>query len=383
MLVLYVLLISYYHRGFRQLKSYKHTNIKGTTKVTIVIPARNEADTIGPCLQSIIKQTYPVHLLQVLVVNDFSTDATCAVVQQQINLQQSVANGLAIGLLHLQHYIQEGSTNSYKKKGIEIAISKATGELIICTDADCTAGTNWVSNIVSYYEKTNAQFIAAPVCLIPSPTFKKESLGVRSFQTLDFATLQGITAASVYKNFHTMCNGANLAYTKQAFEAVNGFAGIDALPTGDDMLLMYKIKKQFPTQIQYLKSEAATVQSLTVPTWGQFINQRIRWASKATAYDDKNIFYALLIVYFVNVFVVALCISLFFASQNWLWVLLYIVVKSSVEYWFLLPVLLFFKQQKLRKWFFICITLHIIYTVVAGAFGKFGKYSWKGREIVP
>jgi len=41
-----------------------------------------------------------------------------------------------------------------------------------------------------------------------------------------------------------MCNGANLAYEKQAFFDVNGFEGIDDVASGDDMLLMHKLFKK-------------------------------------------------------------------------------------------------------------------------------------------
>jgi cellulose synthase/poly-beta-1,6-N-acetylglucosamine synthase-like glycosyltransferase len=383
LLLLYVLLLGYYHKGFRQLKEYNYTNIKGTTKVSILIPARNEEANILRCLQAIAKQNYPKTLIEVLVIDDFSTDSTAEKVQNFI--------AVPVKLLQLQHFIEEGSINSYKKKGIEIAIQHATGELIVCTDADCTAKENWISTMVSFYEKTNAQFIAAPVCL--TSFTKEESAAVSSrqplsswnfvelFQTLDFSILQGITAASVYKNFHTMCNGANIAYTKKAFEIVNGFAGIDSIASGDDMLLMYKIKKQFPTQIGYLKSKEAIVQTATVATCKAFFNQRIRWASKASHYEDKNIFYALLIVYFINVFSLVLLLSLFFAPQNLVWILIFLVVKSMVEFWFLQPVLRFFQQSFLTKWYFVCIPVHIIYTIVAGWLGKFGNYQWKGRVV--
>ena len=42
-----------------------------------------------------------------------------------------------------------------------------------------------------------------------------------------------------------MCNGANLAYTKNAFNAVGGFKDIDDIASGDDMLLMYKIDQKY------------------------------------------------------------------------------------------------------------------------------------------
>lgn len=85
-----------------------------------------------------------------------------------------------------------------------------------------------------------------------------------------------------------MCNGANLAYTKQAFEAVNGFHGIDGIASGDDMLLMHKIKQAFPAGISYLKSKDVIVQTAPMHSLSDFMNQRIRWASKSDKYNDKK-----------------------------------------------------------------------------------------------
>jgi hypothetical protein len=79
-----------------------------------------------------------------------------------------------------------------------------------------------------------------PLCLNTSQIF------YRHFKALDFLVLQGITAASVQKRFHNMCNGANLAYERKAFFEVNGFTGIDHIASGDDMLFMQKIAQHYP-----------------------------------------------------------------------------------------------------------------------------------------
>ena len=121
-----------------------------------------------------------------------------------------------------------------------------------------------LSTIASCYKKYNAAFIAAPVA------FHKEKSFLDIFQSLDFMTLQGITGASVYKGFHIMCNGANLAYEKSIFYEVNGFSGIDDIASGDDMLLMHKIKNLYPERVVYLKSESAIVKTNTMPSLGAF-----------------------------------------------------------------------------------------------------------------
>src|SRR5438552_106784 len=143
-------------------------------------------------------------------------------------------------------------------------------------------------------EEKNIVFIAAPVVL------QNNSSVLQIFQAMDFLVLQGITAASVYKQFHSMCNGANLAYEKKAFEEVNGFESIDHIASGDDMLLMHKIRKKFPGRLNYLKSKKVIVSTQPMKTWKEFLNQRTRWASKARFYDDKRIFFVLLLVYLFN-----------------------------------------------------------------------------------
>ncbi|MBL0146916.1 MAG: hypothetical protein IPP48_15550 [Chitinophagaceae bacterium] len=214
---------------------------------------------------------------------------------------------------------------------------------------------------------------------------------IEIFQALDFMTLQGITAAAVHKKIHSMCNGANLAYTKKAFSTVNGFAGINSIASGDDMLLMHKIYKQTPAGIAYLKSAAVIVQTTPVNTIAQFFNQRIRWASKADKYDDKRMLPVLVVVYFLNAMllllpIVALVNNMHYSLFNinyslWqLWFVL-IILKTIIEIIFLIPVAKFFSKQSLLFLFPLMQPFHIIYTVIAGWLGKFGSYSWKGRQV--
>lgn len=183
------------------------------------------------------------------------------------------------------------------KKAIEIAIGIASGDLIVTTDADCTAPPDWIRCLASCQYRQKAVFIAAPVKIDAVPTL------LSIFQSLDFMTLQGITGASVFKRFHSMCNGANLAYEKKVFYEVGGFKGIDNLASGDDMLLMHKIATRYPDQVFFVKSKSAIISTQASETWKSFFQQRIRWASKADKYEDKRIFAVLVLVYFLNLLI--------------------------------------------------------------------------------
>jgi cellulose synthase/poly-beta-1,6-N-acetylglucosamine synthase-like glycosyltransferase len=203
--------------------------------------------------------------------------------------------------------------------------------------------------------------------------------------------LQGITGASVHKKFHSMCNGANLAYTKKAFNDVNGFAGIDTIASGDDMLLMHKIYNQNPNAILFLQSKEVIVQTQPVKTIKEFFNQRIRWASKADSYDDKRIFVVLLVVYLFNFLLLALPVAACFNNVQYsmfniqystfsIWLLL-LFLKTITELLFLIPVAKFFNKQPLLWLFPLMQPFHIVYTVIAGWLGKFGSYKWKDRNV--
>ncbi len=382
LLLLYALLILYYWKSWVSIPGFKPqtANHKPQTRITVIIPARNEEDHIGVCLDSICCQSYPTALFEVLVVDDHSTDNTAAIVNSYA--------GKNVKLISLKDFVA-GELNSYKKKAIEIAIAQSAGELIVTTDADCFVKENWLQTIAAFYEQYDPAFIAAPVAINCRNKF------IELFQGLDFMTLQGITGASVHKKIHSMCNGANLAYTRKVFDEVGGFTGIDNIASGDDMLLMHKIYKLHPDKVMFVKSKEAIVQTAPVNSVKDFFNQRIRWASKADKYDDKRIFAVLLLVYLVNVLLVALPVAAIFIKATfkislypftfvftvlefWLFLL---IIKTITELIFLMPVSKFFGKRSMLWLFPLMQPFHILYTVIAGWLGKFGSYSWKERKV--
>ncbi len=372
----YAVLIIYYRQSWLAIPGFNSafTGAKPKTKISVIIPARNEALHIQACLDSICQQSYPQDLFDVIVVDDHSTDKTAAL----------IAGYKKITLISLKDFV-DGELNSYKKKAIEIAIQHSTADLIVTTDADCIVPVNWLHTIASFYETNQPVFIAAPVSIDCSNKF------IELFQALDFMILQGITGAAVHKKLHMMCNGANLAYERTAFNEVNGFAGISDIASGDDMLLMYKIYKRYPKKVMFLRSKEAIVQTAPANTIGEFFNQRVRWASKADKYEDKSMLPVLMLVYLFNLILLVLPVVALFNNAQYsmfnvqcsmigVWILL-LIFKTLTELFFLWPVAKFFDKLSLLWLFPIMQPFHILYTVTAGFFGKFGTYEWKERKV--
>lgn len=365
----YTALILMYRMGWERQQGFKlPAGYKPRTLVSIIIPARNEEENITACIGSLLAQAYPSSMFEVIVIDDHSTDGTVAAV--------NAFKQKDVKLLHLSDFVKEGDeTNSYKKKALAAGIGQSQGELIITTDADCVAGNNWLIEMVAKYESQKPVMIIAPV------DFTSNGSLVELFQSLDFMSMQGITVATHQLGLGNMCNGANFAFQKKAFEAVNGYEGIDHLASGDDYLLMMKLQKAFPNNKVYLKSPSAIIRTAPQPDAGSFLQQRIRWASKSGKYDDKKMTVTLILVYLFNLSFLVLA---FLGFNNGAYLMLsgcMLLVKVVAELIFLYPVAKFFGKAKQLLFFPVLQPLHIAYIIIAGLLGFVGNYSWKGRDV--
>jgi cellulose synthase/poly-beta-1,6-N-acetylglucosamine synthase-like glycosyltransferase len=255
-----------------------------------------------------------------------------------------------------------------------MAVEKAHGNWIITTDADCILKLNWLLLFDEYITKNNCFLVAAPV------VFTNNKSIVSNFQYIDFMALQATTAATVSIGLHSMCNGANLAYNKSIFREVGGFKGIDNIASGDDMLLMNKIKSKYPKQIGYLFSKDVIATTKPMPSWSSFLNQRIRWASKADKYEDKSLLPILLGVYLYNLLLFIMFFIGLASPKLLIYWLAFITLKTILEWSYMKVAATFFGEIRLLQ-FAALQPIHIAYMVVAGWLGKFGNYKWKGRSV--
>ena len=359
--VLYGSLMLYYFFGWKKIIPFESNLQTPATRLSVIIAARNEEESIGPLLSALNTQSYPPELFEVIVVDDHSTDRTAEVVKQFENIKLVTLN--------------EPGQNSYKKKAIETGILHATGDLIVTTDADCLPGEHWLSTMDFFHQINKPVFIAAPV------VFHHQNNVLEIFQALDFLTLQGITAVSVHSKLFGMSNGANMAYSRKTFYEVGGFSGVDKIASGDDMLLMNKIWEKDKEKIHYLLSQDAIVSTPPMKTWKTFLNQRIRWASKAPYYKNIAITIVMLVVYFFNLLFPILFVAGFWNTDYWIWLIGLWIAKTIIEWPFVHAVATFYGKQNLMKYYFLFQPLHVVYTIAAGFLGQLGTYEWKGRKV--
>lgn len=364
--LVYAFWMTRYRRDWQATPSAQAPRQAPQTRVAVLLAARNEAENVADCLRCLVAQDYPKALLEIWIVDDYSEDATPQI------LAEWAANYSQVHSFSLAHLRKPAG----KKSAMEQAILHSRSELIVTTDADCQMGPQWLSQLVGVYEEKQARFLAAPVC------FHQCQTAFERWQALDFAGMMGITAAGIRGRYMYMCNGANLAYPRHLFEAVGGFEGNKHLASGDDMLLLQKIAQQSQAGIHFVKSRAAVVYTKAKPTWNGFVEQRVRWASKSSAYEQQGVNLQLALVW---LFMLSLLLDgLLFYWGGWpllgLWLGKWLL-KALVDWRLLRSCCRFFGQMSLLRDFWPALFWHFWYILYIGLLANVRKsYTWKERQ---
>jgi glycosyltransferase involved in cell wall biosynthesis len=132
-------------------------------KISIIVPARNEERNIREALQSMLQQDYSN--LEFIIVNDRSTDNTGATLEQMQKehprLQVHTINDLPRGWLGKNHALQYGA-------------ERATGEILLFTDADIVMRPDTVSRSASYLRDHHLDHL----CIMPNIRISSGLMGI-------------------------------------------------------------------------------------------------------------------------------------------------------------------------------------------------------------
>ncbi|MGE5420602.1 MAG: glycosyltransferase, partial [Chloroflexota bacterium] len=116
--------------------------------ISVVVACKNGQDYLPDLLVGLSKQRYTLHLFEVIIVDDHSTDKT-------IEAARSYSYHLNLSILS-----NEGTG---KKQALRTGIECAKGGLIVTTDVDCSPSSLWLETIASCYKLNKPDLIIAPV----------------------------------------------------------------------------------------------------------------------------------------------------------------------------------------------------------------------------
>ncbi|WP_179343455.1 glycosyltransferase family 2 protein [Winogradskyella ursingii] len=372
-IVAYLILIGLLSVSFDKVEDFKLQDLDSKTKFSVVIPFRNEAENLPRLLDSIFKLNYTSSLFEVILVDDGSEDESVKITQNILDTSRQKSGDTQSNDFVIIH--NKRTSNSPKKDAITTAIENAKYDWIITTDADCVLPKYWLDAFDEYIQTQN------PNCMIAPITYMDNSSFLKRFQTLDFLSLQGATIAGFGLKKPFLCNGANFAYRLETFKSVNGFEGNTEIASGDDVFLLEKFLKHNPKKVHYLKTEKAIVITKAVDSVSGLIQQRIRWASKTSAYDNWFGKMVGLIVFLANLASLMLIPLVVFNLLSFRVAVALFVIKFCIDFLILFKTARFFKQESLLISYFISSFIYPIFSVYVATLSLFQPYKWKGRTF--
>jgi biofilm PGA synthesis N-glycosyltransferase PgaC len=353
----YVYFLTRVRIGLGRLPQQPQTGERPT--VSIVVAARNEEAHIVGCVRSLLAQDYPTALLEVTIVDDHSTDNTASLVK---------------GLSAQDHRVRVLSASdvlagpSGKAAALHQGILASRGSIIATTDADCLVPGTWVRSLVSWFGP-GVSIVSGPVLEQP-----KASLFSR-LEAMEFFGLIAVGAGLIGAGRPIICNGANLAFRRSAFDAVGGYG--EGPLANDDEGLMNKIVVRKAGLAAFAWTPEALVRTSSNNTPWTFFRQRVRWSSKKGRYEDGSILATLVLLYFFFVVILAAGAVAFWEPHLAIPVLLVFFGKVALEYALLRTSGRRFAVRIDAIPFLIAQLLHVPYIVTAAAVGQFARSSWK------
>lgn len=311
--------------------------------ISIIICARNEAENLRKNLPSILNQEYAS--FEVIVVNDASTDET-----------PDVLNYFLLKYQHLRIITIANKKIMGKKGALAAGIAAAKHEWLLLTDADCYpliypfGSKNWILGMIKGVDA------------------KEIGLGYAPYQKRDgflntFIRYETVWTATQYMGFALagepyMGVGRNMIYMKKLYEKVGGFQKHAHIASGDDDLFINSVisRKNFSIILNpetFMLSEPQT-------RWNAYFTQKKRHFSTATSYTLKHKM-MLGILSASHFFHFVTAVSLLALKISTIFVLLGLVVRTLVMWFFYGKILRRFHEHNLFLWIPVLDVVYVFF----------------------
>jgi cellulose synthase/poly-beta-1,6-N-acetylglucosamine synthase-like glycosyltransferase len=360
LIILYIFEHSLFLLGL--LKNLKRPKPKLDTSllpsVTVIVAARNEENNIGQCIESLLRLNYPADKLQIMLVNDRSTDRTKDIILGYTEKHNR--------LKYLETIDSPGKLKG-KPKALSQAIDKANGELIFTTDADSRVNPDWINEMVQHYGSDTG--VASSYTIIePRNVF----WGMQSY---DWLYLLSLASGSDGINNPLSCVGNNMSYRKKAYDEVGGYENIKFSVT-EDFILLQSIKKHGKWKTKFPADRSTLNYTLPCINLKELYRQKKRWGRGGL---DSN-----WLGYFAGVMGWSISTAIMI---GWLFVslklfLLVVLCKLIADLILTLPVIIKFRVYKLILYFIPFEIYFIIYAFSLLFIEVFDrKVIWKDRQL--
>lgn len=227
--------------------------------VSVIVAARNEEAVLAECLASLGRLDYPADKLELIIVDDGSTDGTRAIIESFRSRDprlKAVSTEPSGGNLR-------GKTNAVAR-----GIGVSTGEILMFTDADCTVPATWVRETVESFDERTG--------IVGGFTVLGADGALAGMQTLDWIFLFGIASATAGWKIPLTAVGTNLSVRRRAYDATGGYHAIPFSVT-EDYALVQAVLTRTGYGMRFPLKPGCVVRSRACSGWLQLYRQKQRW----------------------------------------------------------------------------------------------------------
>lgn len=253
-------------------------------ELTVVIPARNEAERLGSLLEDLKKNG-----VNVIVVDDHSEDATATVARNH-GAETILSRGIG------------------KKTALREGFLRAKTEWVATLDADVRVGPHW-SKAMLGPATNDVDAVIGPVRLIaPHPNL------LERIQSIEYGCMLGWAFETAWRGEAFNGSGANALWRREVWltlDLLNNEA------SGDDVFALSAIRQQGRKVAAAWgnKAWAETLPCSDVTSWAK---QRARWGKKARHYRSRNaVIVSASIALFLPLLIVLACCNPLAALLLW------------------------------------------------------------------
>lgn len=230
--------------------------------VSFVIPCKNEGESIGMTIDKCFEADYPAEKLEVIIINDGSTDNTIDVLLERQKKYKKLV-------------IVDWKVNKGKRHGMYEGFNLSTGEIIIQLDSDSYIEPKDVRKIIEPFRNPEI----GAVCAHADPMNAGRNILTKMQAAYYFMSFRILKAAESTFMSVFCCSGCSSAYRKNIVMPIldewlnETFLGLP-VTWGDDRALTNMVIRE-----GYRTIYTADVQAYTIcpEKLRQFLKQQVRW----------------------------------------------------------------------------------------------------------
>ncbi len=352
--------------------------------VSVIIPARDEAENIEACLASLLNQDYPPQRYEIIVVDDESRDQTYEIAKSALEKREGcnyklirLSSGNPRAMVETRGStgieIESGEVElSGKKRVLTYGIAASKGEILLFTDADCKIPSGWIRAVVSHFEPE--------MDLVAGFTFREhgDSLWEKLYSLESLATAT-ISAGSIGWGYPVTGSASNLAYRRSLFEQLGGFKDISSKASGDDTLFLQKAYRVGQAKAKYMTSLGSFVTTDMPKSPAEVLTQRLRRFTTTLDFSPALLLLSALVFLFYLLLILS-PIGLLYAPGFFQIALLCLGAKFIVDLLVLYKSTGIFRKRYLLKYLPLLELVYPPFFVYCSIASLLSPSEWKGRK---